>query len=147
MAAKTLTPTIHEALADAPVKLTELVERFTTQVAAVAWAKGEIELGRRQFCMTGPVTRNADLASVVIESPEVAEWTGPKTQFMAGLSAVLNETLPTVGRYYRYVQVTDAVTGELTIEKESISREQALELAGYVVRLTDKGMAALGGNT
>jgi hypothetical protein len=133
---------------------------------AIAWARGEIEIGRTKYVVTGnPATGvtvhnsvNLPPASVVVEGG--LEWSGPKQKWHAPLAKVLEEKLPTAPRYQRYCReccvnaekdvwewLEDGATAsegrEVRWARRNCTRADAEKLFELRVRLTDKGQAAL----
>ena len=132
---------VAAALEDRTMPLAELVELVGEKAVASAWARGDIELGRRVRCVTGRPGFKDGRSTLVVEEP--TEWTGEKRKGQQPLAAILAETLPACEFYRRYDRTTDPVTGEDAVKPVNITRAQAEELCRLSVRLTDKGLAAL----
>ncbi len=104
---------------------------------AKAWAAGEIEIGRRAYCVTGPVGK---IGSVLVLE-DATEWSGPKTRMHGTLRDVMKDELPKVERYKKY-QLTkpERFGDEPQLKPVEISQAEALEALALLVRLTDKGL-------
>lgn len=141
----TPTDAVLLTLEDREMPLAELVAKVGDKVAASAWARGEIELGRRVRVVTGnpklKLSREGESpAGLMIEEP--VEWSGPKTGRQKSLAAILAEELPECPRYRRYEKAVND-QGEEYRKPVVIRRDEAVKLCEYRVRLTDKGLAAL----
>jgi len=105
---------------------------------AKAWASGDIEIGRRAHCITGPVGKPG--SALVLEN--AVEWSGPKTRLHGTLRDVLKDAPPKVEKYKKYEQTKPERFGEEPVLKAvEISAEEALAALALQVRLTDKGLS------
>lgn len=104
---------------------------------AKAWANGEIEIGRRTHCVTGPVGKAG--SALVIE--DGFEWSGPKTRAHGTLRDVLKDVPPKVEKYKKYeLSKPERFGDDPQVKPVEISPAEALEALALLVRLTDKGL-------
>lgn len=105
---------------------------------ARAWAAGEIEFGRRAYCVTGPVGK---IGSVLVLE-DGTEWTGPKTKMHGTFREVLaSMDVPKTEKCKKYVMSEPRAYGEEpALRPQEISRDEALGALRLLVRLTDKGL-------
>lgn len=105
---------------------------------ARAWAAGDIEFGRRAYCVTGPAGKPGSV--LVLE--DATEWTGPKTKMHGTFREVLATELPKTEKFKKYVKYPPERFGEeATVRPVEIPAHEALEALTLMVRLTDKGLS------
>lgn len=135
--------------------LKEVLELFSEQTLAVAWATGDIELGRTKYITTGNPNVPESKPTLVIE--DGIDWSGQKQRWHGRFSDVMKEGLPHCRFYQRYQREVcvskdkdvwewlegEAGARETRWARRECTREEAEKLFDYRVRLTDKGMAAL----
>lgn len=142
-------------LEDREMPLADLVAATSQTAVASAWARGDVEFGRRVRVVTGnPQIRSGPMGTPgVLSRPDESpaglvvedgfEWSGPKTAQKAPLASILADNeLPHCPRYRKYVPATND-RGEEYLKPVNIPRAEAQELCAYRVRLTDKGLASL----
>lgn len=145
--------------------LSSVLERVPESMVGIAWAKGQIEIGRTKYCMTGNPESgirvhngvNMPPATLVIESG--IEWSGPKQRWHQPFSRMREEPLPAFPRYQKY-QLEVCVNKEKDVwewleegksadgretryARRDINRAEAERLLIRYVRLTESGAAGL----
>jgi hypothetical protein len=145
--------------------LADLIGRVGEPAVALAWARGEVELGKTKYVMTGNAATAVETHNgVTLPKPSLIveggiEWSGPKKQWHDPLPRVIKSSaLPTCQRYQKYqleVQVNaekdvwewlegdDAGGRPTRYARRDIKRAEAEQLFALYARLTDKGAAAL----
>ncbi len=146
--------------------LNDLIARVGEPVVALAWAKGEMELGKTKYVLTGNAATavtvhngvNLPAPSLIVEGG--IEWSGPKQRWHDPLPKVIKSAgLPTCQRYQKYQlevcvnketnvwewlpEGDDANGRETRYARRDIRRDEAERLFALFARLTDKGAAAL----
>ncbi len=146
-APKAVSDDVLLAIADGEMPLSELLGVAKEKSVAIAWARGEIEFGRRVRIVTGNpeirMTRPDESPSGVVVEDGI-EWTGPKTAQHGPFSVILKaeSELPVASRYRKYESAKND-QGEKFLKPVNIERSEAIAMCALKVRLTDKGMAAL----
>ena len=133
-------------LEDREMPLAELIKATSQIAVASAWACGDVEVGRRVRVVTGnpkiTITREGESKSALVVEDGI-EWTGPKTSRHTSLAEMIAASeLPTAERYRKYEKAKND-QGDEYLKPVAISREEAVKLCAYTVRLTDKGLATL----
>lgn len=158
------------ALADAPVSIGEVQAKFSLPVLATAWVRGWIEFGRTKHCVIGcpdgrhcvPGIRDEEKrigSTLVIE--DGIEWSGPKKATHGPLADILAEKMPQTKYHQVYALEVktsrpneperwewlkgDAEGRETRFARKDIKPADCAALWQLVVRLTDKGIAAIQG--
>lgn len=132
---------ILAALGMDTMALTELVNATSALEVARAWAAGIVEFGHRDYCVTGPVGK--DNSTLVVE--DGFSWTGEKKPYHKNYRNIADEKLPETRKHTKYVLTPGHGPNDAPFLKPTpIDREEALKLIALQVRLTDKGLTAIG---
>lgn len=139
------------ALSDDGLPVAEVLEQVGESALALAWVKGEIEFGRRNHCVTGNPDA-VDTSSPNVKSALVFEegmnWSGEKTKNHAQLKKIIAEAdvMPRSQIFQKYIwkEVEGSRPKLMAWHREDITKAEAAKLWTLYVRLTDKGLAALG---
>ena len=121
--------------------LAELAKQMSALDIARAWAAGEIEFGRRSYVVTGP----AGTAGSTLVIEDGWDWSGPKKPSHKNYRDLSAEVPPETEKCGIYQKFPGDRAGEPSYLKlVNIPRAEALPLIALSVRLTDKGLAAVG---
>lgn len=155
-----LTPAeLAAALGEADWLAAEVLGLVGQDALAAAWARGDVEFGRTKYvCAGNPDFPEKSSPTLIVE--DGLEWTGPKRRFHGRLAHVLAESLPERRHHQKYQREVcvnrerdawewldrpeDARGRETRWARRDIDRAEAERLFELRVRLTDKGLAALG---
>lgn len=145
-----------------PVPATDVIAKVGESALSLAWVRGDVEFGQVNHCVTGRPGIPESKPTLYIE--DGISWTGPKTPRHKQLRKVLSDgaNIPNCQHYRKYVrQVSKGKDAQgfehwRTVERddvpegvevrwttEAIEKDEAVKLMRLVVKLTDKGMAAL----
>lgn len=136
----TVPATVAGELLDQVVPVSDLLAKVPQKELAKAWLTGDVEFGRREYVVTGkPGTKSEAVGSVLILESAVC-WTGPKRVKHKPLKELLaeSEQVPECGEYRTYEP-----DGSGGVKPVPVSRADAAKALALMVRLTDKGLAAL----
>jgi hypothetical protein len=147
-------------LADGERPAAEVLAAVPERVLAAAWAAGLVEFGRRAHSVSGRPGVPESKPTLYLE--DGVHWTGPKRQSHKTLKGVLADAarVPECVEYRRYVKEVSAGKDESGVERFRVAaavpegqefrwntaktdRAEAAAELGLLVRLTDKGLAAL----
>lgn len=147
-------------LADGEKPVAAVLAEVPERVLAAAWAAGLVEFGRRKHSVSGRPGVPESKPTLFLE--DGVEWTGAKKPSHKTLRGVLAdaEKVPACTEYRRYVKEVSAGKDEAGLERFRVvsevpdgqefrwnttksDRAEAVAELGLLVRLTDKGLAAL----
>jgi hypothetical protein len=151
--------------AEGEAPLADALARCGEAALALAWARGEVEFGRTKMVTTGnPLTAVTVHNGVHLPAPTLVveggvEWSGPKQRHHAPFQKFKDDRLPQYPRYQKYqlevcvnkekdvwewLEAGDAADGrETRYARRDVKRAEAEALVVTLVRLTEKGAAAL----
>jgi hypothetical protein len=148
-------------LADGEALVADVLKGVSELALAQAWARGEVEFGRRNHCVTGRPGVAASNPTLVLE--DGVSWTGPKTPRHKPLKGVLADAarVPDCTDWKQYVKevsqgkddrgfehwrvVADVPEGqEFRWTTARVTKAEAVAALALRARLTDKGLAAMG---
>lgn len=146
--------------------LADAIAKCGEQALALAWARGEIEFGKTKYVTTGnPDTAVTTHNGVSLPAPTLivevgVEWSGPKQRYHAPLQKFKDDKLPQYPRYQKYqhevcvnkekdvwewLEAGETADGrDVRYARRDIKRSEAESLVVTLVRLTEKGAAAIG---
>lgn len=133
---------IATALGIEEMPLSDLRKLVSDLDIARSWAAGDIEFGRRQHVVTGPVGKIG--SSLVLE--DGWEWTGPKTKLHKPFRDIIAEGPPKVEKCKVYRSFPDPYfpMGDPVLRPVEIPEAEALAALGLRVKLTDEGLTRSG---
>lgn len=147
-------------IGDQTMPVSDVLAVVSESVLAGAWARGEIQFGRRQHCVSGRPGLPESNPTLYVE--DGMSWSGAKTAKHKRVAAVLADgrKVPECKTYRQYVRQVSKGKDEYGIEQwrtvdevpdgveyrwttQPIDRERAAKLLELHVQLTDKGLAAM----
>jgi len=136
-------------LLDQTVPVKELLKKVPLPALAKAWLAGEVEFGRRAHVVTGkPGTKSENVGSVLLIEDGI-NWTGAKTVRHKPLKELLAEEEQPVecAEYRKYAPQTEPDANGRVVPNQfkqvPATKQEAHAALALLVRLTDKGLAAL----
>lgn len=147
-------------LADGERPAAAAIAEVGDRLLGAAWAAGLVEFGRRKHSVSGRPGVPESKPTLYLE--DGVEWTGAKKPSHKTLRGVLADAdrVPACTEYRRYVREVSAGKDEAGVERWRVAadvpegqefrwntvktdRAEAVAELGLLVRLTDKGLAAL----